>query len=272
MPMPMPKPDESKKDFMDRCCSDPTMQKDYPDMKQCVAVCEAQWSKDRSADVRTERLIVPVEEWAVSLEGRADGQPKKIVGRAAVFYDPSTPGTEYNLFPDLKERIMPRAFNKALNERHDVRALFNHDPNMVLGRTTAGTLKLTKSLRGLDYEIDPPDTTYANDLKVSLARGDVTGSSFGFRVLEQKFKTEQSADGKPIDIREIHSVELLDVSPVTYPAYTAAESGLRSIGDAEEARAARDEWRKTKELFAAIQKQQMAARLAAINERAAAIE
>ena len=193
------------------------------------------------------RLVVPVEEWAVSLEKREDGSSQKIVGRAAVFYDPSTPGTEYQLFSDLKERIMPRAFNKALNDRHDVRALFNHDPNMVLGRTASGTLKLTKSLRGLDYVIDPPETSYANDLKVSLARGDVTGSSFGFRVLEQKFRTETNADGVPMDIREIHSVELLDVSPVTHPAYTATESGLRSMGDVSEARAARDAWKAEEE-------------------------
>ena len=186
---------------------------------------------------------------------------------AAVFYDDS-PDTEYQLFTDLKERIMPRAFNKALNDRHDVRALFNHDPNMVLGRTASGTLKLSKSLRGLDYEIDPPDTSYSKDLSVSIARGDVTGSSFGFIVTEQKFRTEQADGGQPIDIREIHSVELLDVSPVTYPAYKATSSGLRSVGDAEEARAARDAWKAEEQLAAEAR----AAKLKAINERAASIE
>ena len=211
------------------------------------------------------RLFVPTTEAAVSIEKR-DGESQKIIGRAAVFYDDS-PDTEYLLFPDLKERIMPRAFNRALNDKHDVRALFNHSPDWILGRTTAGTLKLSKSLRGLDYEIDPPDTSYAKDLAVSIARGDVTGSSFGFIVTEQKFRTEQTDKG-PVDIREIHSVELLDVSPVTYPAYKATATGLRSFGDAEEARSARDAWKAEERQSAEAR----AARLAEINKRAASVE
>lgn len=197
-----------------------------------------------------ERRYLPNEECPVSIESRADSTPK-IVGRAAVFYD-GTPATEFTLYkeirdadgrliqPALIERINPRAFNAALNERHDVRALFNHDPNLVLGRTSSGTLKLTKSLRGLDYEVEPGDTTVANDVQKHIRRGDVTGSSFGFNVREQKFFFDTERDA---DIREIISVDLLDVSPVTFPAYTSTTTGVRSEADLGECRSAYDAWR-----------------------------
>lgn len=215
---------------------------------------------------KRESLFVPTSEAAVSIEKRGD-EPRKIVGRAAVFYD-GTPETEYVMYPDLKERIMPRAFNKALNDRQDVVALYNHDENILLGRSSAGTLKLSKSLRGLDYEIDPPDTVAAKELMHHIERGEVKGSSFAFAVMEQKWKTEQSAEGTPIDIREIHSVTLYDVSAVVRPAYGSTSVGLRSLDDGSEARSARDAW-KAEEKRAA---EARSARLKAINERAASIE
>ncbi|MCT7656157.1 HK97 family phage prohead protease [Oceanimonas sp. NS1] len=62
-----------------------------------------------------------------------------------------------------------------------MRALFNHDPNFVLGRTRSGTLALSVDADGLRYEIDPPDTQTVRDLVLApLARGDITGSSFAF--------------------------------------------------------------------------------------------
>lgn len=197
-----------------------------------------------------ERRYLPNEECPVSVESR-DDQPTKIVGRAAVFYDGS-PDTEYELYsaitdaegrvvsPALIERIHPRAFNKSLSERQDVRALFNHDKNLILGRTSSKTLTLTKSLRGLDYEIEPGKTTVANDVIEHIRRGDVTGSSFGFNVREQKFSRDEE---RQADIREIMSVDLLDVSPVTFPAYTSTSTVIRSDADATECRSAYDSWR-----------------------------
>jgi len=196
-----------------------------------------------------ERRYLPNEECPVSLEKR-DDTPTKIVGRAAVFYD-GTPDTEYTLYeavmdgervlqPALIERISNRAFNKAINDKHDVRALFNHDPNLVLGRTSSRTLTLTKSLRGLDYEIEPGKTTVANDVQEHIRRGDVTGSSFGFHVREQKFSYDEA---RQADIREILSVDLLDVSCVTYPAYGSTTVGMRAETDATECRSAYDNWK-----------------------------
>ena len=198
-----------------------------------------------------ERRYLPNEECPVSIEKRADDQPGKIVGRAAVFYD-GTPATEYELYPEivdgdgrvlspaLIERINPRAFTKPLNDRQDVRALFNHDPNMVLGRTSARTLYLSKSLRGLDYEVTPGKTTVAADVQEHISRGDVTGSSFGFDVREQKFYYDEERNA---DIREILSVDLYDVGPVTFPAYSETTADTRSESHFAECRSAYDSWK-----------------------------
>lgn len=198
-----------------------------------------------------ERRFLPNDECPVSIEKRDDGE-QKIVGRAAVFYD-GTEETEFKLFdavtnergdiviPAVHERVNKRAFNKVLKERQDVRGLFNHDPNYVLGRTSAGTLKLEKSLRGLDYTITPGKTTVANDVREHIARGDVDGSSFSFTVTEQKWLHD---DERNIDIREIVVVgELYDVGPVTFPAYKSTDVGVRAEGNIEELRSAHQAWR-----------------------------
>jgi hypothetical protein len=225
-----------------------------------------------------ERRYLPNEECPVSLEKR-DDTPTKIVGRAAVFYD-GTPDTEYTLYeavmdgervlqPALIERISNRAFNKAINDKHDVRALFNHDPNLVLGRTSSRTLTLTKSLRGLDYEIEPGKTTVANDVQEHIRRGDVTGSSFGFSVRTggQKFYHDSE---RGVDVREITDLDLFDVSPVTFPAYSSTSTGVRSETDHMECRSAYESWR-TSALAGLEASKATVRRLAEIKERRDAI-
>jgi HK97 family phage prohead protease len=102
-----------------------------------------------------------------------DGESPKISGYAALF---DTPSEDMG----FTEEIDPHAFDSVLATNPDVRALFNHDANIVLGRTSANTLSLTLDARGLAYEIDPPDTQAAKDLIVSMRRKDITQSSFGF--------------------------------------------------------------------------------------------
>lgn len=122
----------------------------------------------------------------------------------------------------FRETVAPGAVTKTVGEA-DVRALFNHDPNLILGRSTAGTLVLTVDEVGLRYDIpDMPDTTYARDLAVSMARGDVTQSSFGFRVVKDDWSEDH--DGFPL--RTLNEIALFDVSPVTYPAYRDTDSGV----------------------------------------------
>lgn len=194
-----------------------------------------------------ERRFLDARGAGVHLLERAADKPV-IFGHAAVFYDGSR-DTEYQLWDDIVERIMPGAFDKALAEGQDVRALFNHNPDYLLGRTKAETLNLTIDERGLAYEIDPGDTAIANDVRSMIKRGDLSGSSFAFLTTDEDWRKE---DG--IIIREIRGVDLFDVGPVTYPAYegtdTGARSELRAAGLAD-ARKRYEAWQELQEAEAA---------------------
>lgn len=163
-------------------------------------------------------------------EVRAKGdksEPTKITGYAAVFNEPTTILMRDGKggYVEVIEEIAPGAFDDVLED--DVRALFNHDPNFILGRSTAGTLNLFIDERGLGYEIDVPDTAIGRDLLKSIARGDVSQSSFGFEVGSDNWSVGE--DGT--DRRKITRLaQLYDVSPVTYPAYTTTEAAARSRG------------------------------------------
>lgn len=176
----------------------------------------------------------------LGIELRTEGDKRTIVGLASVFYD-GTPETEYELWPGLRERILPQAFDRTLADADDVRGLFNHDANLLLGRTASGTVRLSKTSRGLRYEIDPADSSYTRDLVVHLERDDVAGSSFGFSVRAERFIRQDEAD---YDVREILDVKLYDVSPVTYPAYQATSTGVRAEGDLVEVRSAYKAWKR----------------------------
>lgn len=151
---------------------------------------------------------------------RRDGQLAKIIGHAAVFNQ---------LSEDMggwREQISPGAFAEAIG-RDDVRALINHDPNLVLGRNRAGTLTLSEDDQGLLTEITPPDTSYARDLIISMERGDINQMSFGFSVSPNGATWGETTDG--IYVRTITQCNLYDVSPVTFPAYTHTDVALRSF-------------------------------------------
>src|SRR5579872_464038 len=159
--------------------------------------------------------------------GTVDNGLPTIVGYAAVFYNPSDPGTQYELAPGIFERIDPRAFDRALRE-DDVAGLFNHDDSLMLGRTSSGTMRLSVDAHGLRYEIDPPDTATAREVIELLKRGDLRGSSFAFK--PEPGTTQTSFDGD-ISIRLLTSVQLFDVGPVSFPAYSGTDadvSGPRS--------------------------------------------
>lgn len=164
----------------------------------------------------------------VKVEIRSDeGRPPKLVGYAAVFNSLSD---ELGRF---REQIRPGAFANSI-KTSDIRALWNHNPDYVLGRNRAGTLSLAEDEKGLKIEITPPDTTWARDLMESIRRGDVDQMSFGFRT---KMDEWDERDEKNV-IRTLLEVELFDVSPVTYPAYPATNIGVRSVKEIFETRAA----------------------------------
>jgi len=185
-----------------------------------------------------ERRFVP-SAGSIRLETRADKLPL-IVGVGAVFFAADDPGSEFWLYSDLVERVMPAAFNRAMGE-DDVRALFNHDPNNLLGRTASRTMKLASNGKGLAYEIDPPDTPAARAVIESIRRGDLTGSSFAF-IPRKTVWVEEVRDKKKVYVRELHDVELFDVGPVTYPAYKSTSTGVRSAEGGDLVRAELDAW------------------------------
>lgn len=124
------------------------------------------------------------------------------------------------------ETIDPAAFNRSLAAGADVRALINHDSNLVLGRSTSGTLRLATDEIGLRFEVDLPDTSYARDLRVSMERGDISQCSFMFQTVKDEWI---SREGKAR--RRLLDVELMDVSVVTFPAYPQTTAGVRALAE-----------------------------------------
>lgn len=166
------------------------------------------------------------------IERRASGSLSstagKLVGYASVY------GPLSEDLGGFRERIAAGAFKRTLDSRSDVRALVNHDSTLVLGRRSAGTLSLTSDSTGLRVEIDPPNTSYANDLKELIGRGDVSQMSFGFFVNRDEWIIENEAR-----VRIVHDVDLIEVSVVTIPAYPDTTIALRS----------RDRWEREQELL-----------------------
>jgi HK97 family phage prohead protease len=155
-----------------------------------------------------------------------DGKPG-LRGYAAVYNRLSVP-LGGGMF---RERIAPGAFSSILAKSPDVRALIDHDPSKILGRTASGTLQLRNiSQKGLMVDIpEMPDRSDARDLLVSIKRGDVSQMSFAFGDVQDTWGEEATPDGKLTLVRTIHEFgQLLDVSAVTFPAYPDTELGLRS--------------------------------------------
>ena len=137
----------------------------------------------------------------------SEGDEMTLEGYAAVFNSETDLGA-------FREVIRPGAFDDVMD--NDVRALINHDPNLILGRTGNGTLELSTDERGLKYKVKLGNQQYARDFYESVKRGDISQSSFAFTIDKQSWNEERT-------VRSVDKVrQLLDVSPVTYPAYSAA--------------------------------------------------
>lgn len=165
-----------------------------------------------------ERRYFPSE---LRVERRADGSAV-IHGYGAVFNQLSVP------LWGFREKIEPGAFTRAV-EKDDVRGLWQHDSNYVLGRNRAGTMRLEEDEVGLAYEIDPPDTQWARDAIVTMERGDVTQSSFQFETISDRWEEDKETG---VIIRTLLEVKLYDVSPVTFPAYPQTSVGVRGLVEA----------------------------------------
>lgn len=147
-----------------------------------------------------------------------DGSPV-IIGHAAVFNALSEP------IRGFKERIAPGAFKKTLQEA-DVRAFFNHDPKFVLGRRSSGTLEVSEDEIGLAVKIKPPNTQTVRDLVLEpMRRGDIDKMSFAFLPVRNRDLWLEE-DGWPVVTRQ--EVKLVEVSPVSLPAYPQTDASVRS--------------------------------------------
>lgn len=178
------------------------------------------------AEVRNHKAIVEKREFRME-EVQYEGHT--IRGYAAVY------NSDSEWMGGFYEQIAPGAFDSVMD--NDTRAYFNHDENLLLGRVSSGTLRISTDARGLYYEVDLPNTSYANDLVELMKRGDVNQSSFAFLIEQDRW---EERDGKTYRIIEKVS-RLLDVSPVSQPAYPDATSELMMRKDTPESEGAEAE-------------------------------
>ena len=165
------------------------------------------WAESRANKIMDERSKDNnMEKRSINFELRAKPESRTIFGTATVFNSAYDMGW-------YDEEMSAESLNQA--DMKDVVALFNHDQNMVLARTSSGTLKLNVTGNAMEYEFEAPNTTLGNDLLEMVKRGDVYQSSFAFTVEKEEWQERSNMKPKRV-IRSIKKV--YDVSPVTYPA------------------------------------------------------
>lgn len=172
-------------------------------------------------DTRPERRSMPVRELRIK---SGDGDRDRIEGYAAVFNEETVIGGWF------REVIRPGAFARTIKEKQDVRALKNHDPNLLLARTKNGSLSIQEDKRGLWIEFDSPDTSTGRDVVEEIRVGLIDEMSFAFTTHGpdgDKWDETETKDGK-LPLRELIDLDTYDVSPVTFAAYKGTEVGLRS--------------------------------------------
>tara|TARA_R100000406_G_scaffold65948_1_gene46571 strand:- start:2466 stop:4358 length:1893 start_codon:yes stop_codon:yes gene_type:complete len=209
--MPFDTHDQAKEALKDKDMSDHNPDHDEDEMKRPLYMRNNPNAEVRTFDVQ-------------DLELRMDGDKPTVVGYGAVF------NSQSNDLGGFREFIAPGAFDGRLED--DVRFLVNHDANLILARTTNGTLRLSVDEKGLRYEADLPNTSTARDLMELLKNGTISQSSFAFTVEEDSWEVK---DG--MNIRTIDKVsQLFDVSSVVFPAYSSASSSvaLRSMKEWQE--------------------------------------
>jgi hypothetical protein len=144
-------------------------------------------------------------------------QPARVEGYAAVF----------NVLSDdlggFREIVFPGAFTQSLSE-DDIRAVLNHNTDLVLGRNRAGTLRLMEDEFGLKFSLDLPETQAGRDLLISMQRGDISQMSFGFEARKDEWKQ----DSNGLVTRNLIDVKLWEISPVVFPAYPQTSANVRS--------------------------------------------
>jgi HK97 family phage prohead protease len=181
----------------------------------------------KSTVSKVETRFVCQESAKFRIETREDGK-RVLSGYGIVFHDPANPGTEYRMAGEWFERIDPTAADESLADpAKDITSTFNHTRDLILGRRSSGTLKLSKDATGIRYEVELPDTSAGRDVAALVERGDIRGSSFTFRELAY----EQDRSNDKHKVWNVRKLELIEIGPVTEPAYTATTTGFRMSED-----------------------------------------
>lgn len=168
-----------------------------------------------------------------SFEVRSEDGRNTLVGYGAVF------GKRSQDLGGFREVIDSKAFNRTVNNDNDVLVTMNHDVNFLLGRTGAGTARVSVDEVGVRYEVDLPDTTTGADVRALAERGDLFGSSFTFSIPKDGDTWERDEDGTRV--RTLTEVRLYELGPVVSPAYLDTSVAVRSLEEAEAAEVSVDE-------------------------------
>lgn len=163
----------------------------------------------------------------VEIRATATNEESRIISGYAVKYNMRSEIMCDYWGDQFVEEFAPGAFDEAL-QRGDQKCLWNHDSNYPLGAVRANTLSLTSDNDGLHYEADVPRNTWGNDALESIGRGDVDGSSFMFRALNDQWSMID-IDGDEIYKRTIIKADIYEVSPTTFPAYPDSEVNVREF-------------------------------------------
>lgn len=196
-----------------------------------------------------------VRSFTAPIERRAADGKTTVAGYAAVFNDMTEIGNYF------RETIAPGAFTETLKTA-DVRAYFDHNSGRVLGRKSAGTLRIHEDAKGLAVEIDLPDTSDGRDVQALIERGDVTGMSFGFIVTKQTWD-----DTGDIPSRTIDEVILREVSIVSEPAYEGTSIALRDLDSVRKERETVDKTAEQRAADAAAAKRRIAEKRAKMEQQ-----
>lgn len=188
----------------------------------------------RSAVGERERRFIPNTAAGVTLRAKKDDAPKTIEGYGALYNNETVIGMWF------REVILPGAFSESV-KNDDIRVFFNHDPNYILGRTSAGTATVEEDADGLRYVATPPAARA--DVIESIERKDVTGSSFQFSIEgpdDEEWDYSEIKQGK-LPLRKIIKARLYETGPVAFPAYEDTTVSARAAQRVEEAKQAEQE-------------------------------
>lgn len=178
-------------------------------------------------DLIIHRLTLPQARAAIETRAAADGKPETLCGYAAVYYSTGDPLTQYDIWDEMYERIMPGAFDEFMaNPTLEATCSPDHDDRQLLGRRSSGRLTLTSDERGLFYSVpfDPDDPDHQR-IAAKVRRRDVVGSSLRFIAHEERWLRDIDTGAV---VREIVKADVLQLGPVTDPAYDGTSAEMRS--------------------------------------------